>query len=178
MLDILSASGLSDRQKSRASAIYRRFAQAEAHAHGSTLEDIHFHECGAIDAILDVAASCVALDLLRIDEVVCSPFPTGRGTIRSRHGIYPNPPPATWELLRGFATFDAGIEGEMVTPTGAAILTTLAKPDAARPAMRIERIGYGAGSADFAIPNVTRVSIGLAEADAVASARGRRRRGR
>lgn len=164
VLAILATSGLDARQKARARAIYERLGEAEATAHGTTREAIHFHEVGAVDAILDVAGACVALDALGVDEVYCSSFPMGRGTIAMRHGRYPNPPPATAELLRGAPTFDAGIAGEMVTTTGAAILTTLVARPGVRPAMTATHVGYGAGRADFTIPNVLRVSIGpLAE---------------
>jgi len=160
VLDILEASALTPKQKTRARAIYVRLGEAEAKVHGTTVDAIHFHEVGATDAILDVAGACVALDLLGIDAVFCSAFPLGHGTIAMRHGRYPNPPPATAELLRGAPTYDAGIAGEMVTTTGAAILTTLAERPGRRPAMEAAIIGYGAGRADFAIPNVLRVSVG------------------
>jgi uncharacterized protein (TIGR00299 family) protein len=164
VLAILRASGLSRRQKDRAAAIFARLAAAEARVHGSTPERIHFHEVGQIDAILDVAAACVALDLLGIERVACAAFPVGRGAIRMVHGLYPNPPPATAELLRWVPTYSAGIDGEMVTTTGAAILTTLADRVGERPAMIAEQIGYGAGAHDFPIPNVLRVSLGSAVA--------------
>jgi len=157
---ILEASGLGTAVKNRAIAIYERLARAEAKVHGTAPEAGHFHEVGSADAILDVAGVCVALDLLGVEEVSCSAFPIGRGTVPMHHGSYPNPPPATAELLRGFPTYDGGVEGEMVTPTGAAILTVLARTVGERPAMRAESIGYGAGTADFPIPNVVRASIG------------------
>jgi uncharacterized protein (TIGR00299 family) protein len=160
VLEILARSGLGDEQKVKARAIYVRLATAEASVHGTTVDKVHFHEVGAVDAILDVAGCCVALDLLGVERVYCSPFPLGRGTISMHHGRYPNPPPATAELLRDAPTFDGGIEGEMVTPTGAAILTGLAEAVGERPALRAERIGYGAGRSEFAIPNVVRVSTG------------------
>lgn len=160
VLALVQRSGLSARQKERACAIYTRLADAEARVHGSTVENVHFHEVGEIDAILDVAAACVALDLLGIERVACAAFPLGRGAIRMEHGFYPNPPPATAELLRWVPTYSAGIDGEMVTPTGAAILTTLAERVGERPPMIAERIGYGAGTLDFPIPNVLRVSLG------------------
>jgi uncharacterized protein (TIGR00299 family) protein len=137
-----------------------RLAEAEAHAHGTTVEAIHFHEVGATDAILDVAGACIAFDALEVERVFCSPFPLGRGTVSMHHGRYPNPPPATAELLRGAPTFDAGIEGELVTTTGAAILTTLVESAGTRPPMVSRKIGYGAGRSDFPIPNVLRATIG------------------
>ncbi len=160
VLALVAHSGLSAGQRARASAIYVRLAEAEAKVHGTTADRIHFHEVGAVDAILDVAGACVALDLLGVERVFCSAFPVGRGAIAMEHGRYPNPPPATAELLREAPTYDAGIEGEMVTTTGAAILTALVERAGVRPAMRAERIGYGAGRSEFALPNVLRASIG------------------
>ena len=160
VLNVLERSGLTQAQRARAASIYTRLAEAEAKVHGSTPERIHFHEVGAADAILDVAGFCVALDLLGIERSYCSAYPLGRGTISIHHGRYPNPPPATAELLRGAPTYDAAIEAEMVTTTGAAILSTVVAEPGLRPAMRAESIGYGAGSSDFAIPNVLRVSVG------------------
>jgi pyridinium-3,5-bisthiocarboxylic acid mononucleotide nickel chelatase len=167
VLDIVEHSGLSERQRERASAVYRALADAEARTHGTTADLIRFHEIGQIDAILDVAATCVALDLLGIDELRCSPFPIGHGPIGMEHGIYPNPPPATAYLLTGWPTRALDVAGELVTPTAAAILTTLAKPG--RADMTIERIGYGAGRSDFTVPNVTRVLIGTTAAAASAA---------
>jgi pyridinium-3,5-bisthiocarboxylic acid mononucleotide nickel chelatase len=167
VLVIVERSGLSARQRERASAVYRALADAEARTHGTTADAIRFHEIGQIDAILDVAATCVALDLLEIDELRCSPFPIGHGPIGMQHGIYPNPPPATAYLLTGWPTRALDVAGELVTPTAAAILTTLAKPGCAD--MTIERIGYGAGRSDFTVPNVTRVLIGTAAASAPAA---------
>jgi len=166
VLDILGRSGLTAGQKARARAIYVRLGEAEARVHGTTVDAIHFHEVGATDAILDVAGACVALDWFGIERISCSPFPLGSGTIAMHHGRYPNPPPATADLLRGAPTFDAGIAGEMVTTTGAAILTTLVDRPGVRPAMTASAIGYGAGRADFAIPNVLRVSVGSLAPDA------------
>jgi uncharacterized protein (TIGR00299 family) protein len=160
VLAIVAASGLTPRQRERASAIYRTLAEAEAQTHGAAPDTIRFHEIGQLDAILDVAATCIALDLLEIDELRCSAFPVGRGAVHIEHGLYPNPPPATAQMLLGWATRAVDVDGELVTPTAAAILTTLARPG--RPDLVLERIGYGAGRSDFAIPNVTRVMIGIA----------------
>jgi uncharacterized protein (TIGR00299 family) protein len=164
VLEIVGRSGLTERARDRASAVYRRLAEAEAHTHGTTPDAIRFHEIGQIDAILDVAATCVALELLEIDELRCSPFPIGHGSIGMEHGLYPNPPPATAHLLIGWPTRAVDVAGELVTPTAAAILTTLATPG--RTDMTIERIGYGAGRSDFPIPNVTRVVVGSAQPSA------------
>ena len=159
VLALLEGSALTAHQRERAGAIYTRLAQAEAKVHGVPVEAIHFHEVGAADAILDVAGACVALDQLGIGRVFCSPFPLGRGTVSIHHGVYPNPPPATAELLRGAPTYDAGFAGETVTPTGAAILTTLADRPGTRPPMVTEGIGYGSGRSDFPVPNVLRAEL-------------------
>jgi len=161
VLDIIEGSSLTRAQIARARAIYVRLADAEAKVHGTTAERIHFHEVGATDAILDVAGTCVALDLLGIERVYCSAFPIGRGSIDMEHGRYPNPPPATAELLLGAPTYDADVAGEMVTTTGAAILTHLVERPGVRPAMTASAIGYGAGRSDFTIPNVLRATIGM-----------------
>jgi uncharacterized protein (TIGR00299 family) protein len=160
ILATIDASQLTARQKERARAVYTRLAQAEALVHGSTIEEIAFHELGQVDAILDVAAACVALDLLGVERVFTSAFPVGEGRISMYHGTYPNPPPATAELLRGFPTVATGIQAELVTTTGAAILSTFAERPGERPSLRTERIGYGAGTSDFPVPNVLRVEIG------------------
>jgi pyridinium-3,5-bisthiocarboxylic acid mononucleotide nickel chelatase len=157
---IVEKSGLTARQKERAAAIYTRLAKAEAKVHGSTYEAIEFHEVGQVDAILDVAGACVALDILGIDEVYCSPYPIGEGRISMFHGSYPNPAPATAELMTGAPTVATGVKAELVTTTGAAILSTFVARPGERPSLRYDRIGYGAGSNDFAIPNVLRVEIG------------------
>jgi pyridinium-3,5-bisthiocarboxylic acid mononucleotide nickel chelatase len=160
VLATIEQSGLTQRQKARAAAIYTRLGKAEARVHGASPAEIHFHEVGQVDAILDVAGVCILLDQLGVDELTCSAFPIGSGAIAMQHGLYPNPPPATAELLRGAPTYAAPVEGEMVTTTGAAILTTLVSAPGIRPSMRALHIGYGAGSSDFPVPNVVRISIG------------------
>jgi uncharacterized protein (TIGR00299 family) protein len=157
---LLDASGLTPAQKQRARAIYERLAAAEATVHGTTAAAIHFHEVGALDAVLDVAGVCVALDLLGIDEIFCSPFPIGRGRVRMVHGLYPNPPPASAVMLAGAPLEALDIAAELVTPTAVAILTTLVARPGARPSQTLERVGYGAGRSDFSIPNVVRVLVG------------------
>ncbi len=171
VLSLVDASGLTPHQKLQARRIYERLAHAEARVHGTAVEAIHFHEVGAVDAILDIAGACIAFDLLGIEAVYCSALPVGRGEITMMHGRYPNPPPATADLLRGAPTYDTGFEGETVTTTAAAILSTSVARFGMRPPMIVDAIGYGAGTADFPVPNVLRVSIGtLAEAEPVVSA--------
>lgn len=159
VLHIVERSGLTMRQRERTTAVYQALAQAEARVHGTDVDQAQFHEVGQIDAILDVAATCIALDALGIDELRCSPFPLGHGTIAMAHGAYPNPPPATVELLRGWPTRSVDIGAELVTTTAAAILTTLATPGP-RPDLIVDAVGYGAGANDLALPNVTRIMIG------------------
>jgi uncharacterized protein (DUF111 family) len=156
VLAVVERSGLTVLQIERASAIYRRLAAAEARVQGQNVDDMAFHAVGQIDAILDVAGTCIALDLLGIDEMYTSAFPIGHGLAR---GKFPNPSPESLDLMRGFPLRVLDIEAELVTSTGAAILTTLAQPGAA-PDMTLERIGYGAGRKVFTVPNVVRVMIG------------------
>ena len=159
--------------RERALATFERLAVAEAGAHGVTVDKVHFHEVGAIDAIVDVVGVMAALDDLGIERIECSALPTGNGTVVCEHGLMPVPAPATAELLKGVPIRPSNEQGELLTPTGAAILTTVAQRFGAMPAMRIERIGLGAGTRDTkGLPNVVRVLIGEAgvetEQDAVA----------
>ena len=165
--EIIDASRLPEPVRDRALAIFTRLAEAEAAAHGTTIDKVHFHEVGAIDAIVDIVGICVALDRLGIERVCCSPIPTGSGTARCRHGVIPVPAPATAALLKGFPLADCDEPGELTTPTGAAILTTLAEAFGPLSAMVIERIGVGAGRRDGrSRPNILRLLIGeVADAD-------------
>jgi len=162
VLAILDAAGFADGVKRTATAIYRRLGEAEARVHRVAIKEIAFHEVGQIDAIVDIAGAAIALHLLGIDRTYCSALPCGRGTIFAAHGRMPSPAPATLELLRGVPTYDVDLDAELVTPTGAAILTTIASFEP-RPPMKIERVGYGSGRSDFPFPNVLRVLIGDAE---------------
>ena len=156
ILAIVERSGLSLTAIERASAIYRRLAQAGARVHDADVEEMLFHEVGQIDAILDVAGTCIALEMFGIDELRVSAFPLGNGISRGGH---PNPGPVALELMRGYPVRAIDIEAQLVTDTGAAILTTLAPPGPAID-MTLERVGYGAGRKSFTIPNVVRVMIG------------------
>jgi len=169
VLRIVRGPGYPPHVENMAMRIFERLAQAEARVHRIPVEEIAFHEVGQVDAIVDVTGVALALDLARIDAVFCSPLPCGRGSIESAHGVFPSPAPATLELLRGAPTYDVDLAAEMVTPTGAAILTSIAK-FSQRPAMTIDRIGYGAGRSDFPFPNVLRVCIGEASPASAASA--------
>jgi uncharacterized protein (TIGR00299 family) protein len=166
---ILEASALPAAVKERAGRVFARLAEAEARVHGTTRDAVHFHEVGAVDAILDVTGAVLALATLGIDTVYVSALPLGGGFVEGAHGRMPVPAPGTAELLRGFPVVDTGLRAELVTPTGAAILTTLARPAARLPGMVVSAVGYGAGTRDLPeTPNVLRCFVGEAEDDAVA----------
>jgi len=142
--------------------IFAKLAEAEARVHGLDVEDIHFHEVGGLDAIVDVVGSVVGLALLGIEEVVSSAVHLGTGFVECAHGRLPVPAPATLALVKGAPTYGRDIEAELTTPTGAAIITTLAKEFGRAPLMAVEAIGYGAGHRNLPIPNLLRISIGEA----------------
>ena len=147
--------------KERALAVFRRLAEAEAEVHGSTVEKVHFHEVGAADALVDVVGTVEGLARLGVTEVYASPLRLGRGAVQSEHGLIPVPAPATALLLRGVPVEMPDIEAELVTPTGAALLTTLVRHWSAPPTFRLEKVGTGAGGRDLKEqPNVLRVLIG------------------
>lgn len=162
--EIIERSPLPQYDREKGTAVFRNLAQAEAAVHGETVETVHLHDVGAVDAIVDVMGAIAGLRLLEVEELYCSPLPAGSGHAESRHGELPVPAPATLELLaRAKAPLRAraGDEGELVTPTGAAIVTSLARFE--RPEMTLERIGYGAGSRDLPDrPNVLRLWLGEA----------------
>ncbi len=158
---IIDDSGLSDAVKQRAKAIFRRLGEAEAGVHGVPIEKVHFHEVGAIDAIVDIVGAAVALDALGIEKVVCSPLNLGSGTVKAAHGVLPVPAPATAALVQGLPTYSDGPAMELTTPTGAAVVDTVAESFGTMPAMTIQAIGYGAGDRDFpGRANMLRVVIG------------------
>jgi uncharacterized protein (TIGR00299 family) protein len=167
ILDILERSRLDPAVRDPASRIFQRLAEAEARVHGTTPERVHFHDVGAVDAIVDVTGACIGLHLLGVDVVHVGALPVGGGFVEGPHGRMPVPGPATAELLKGFPTLDTGIRRELVTPTGAAILTTLAAGAGAMPAMRVTAVGYGAGTMELDTPNVLRLFVGEAPSDRV-----------
>lgn len=157
----LEAADLDEPVRALALAAFEALAVAEGKIHDVPPEEVHFHELGAVDTLVDVCGAIALLRDLGVERVVCSPLPAGRGTIRSAHGILPLPAPATLELLRGAPIEPVEIHAELVTPTGAALAATLADSFGPPPAMTLERIGYGAGTADFPErPNVVRVLLG------------------
>lgn len=161
---ILSRGKLTPTQLALALKIFRRLAVAEAAVHGVSLEEVHFHEVGALDSIADIAGAAIALDLLGVEKFTSSPVAVGSGTVKCAHGVMPVPTPATAELLKGVPLRPAPIKTELTTPTGAAILTSVVSEYVDTPTLAIEQIGHGAGSKDFLEqPNLLRIFLGRAE---------------
>ena len=160
ILTILEKSKLDEEIKKETKKIFFNIAQAESKIHRKDIDKIHFHEIGGLDSIIDITSAVIGIKTLGIEEIYSSALPVGRGFVKCAHGVIPVPAPATLELLKNIPTYSGGIESEMITPTGAAIIGTLAKSFRERPLMKVERIGYGAGEKEFTIPNLLRVSIG------------------
>lgn len=160
ILNILEESKLDEEIKNEVKKIFFKIAEAESKIHQEDIEKIHFHEIGGLDSIIDISSAVIGIKALEIKEIYSSPLPLGKGFVKCAHGILPLPAPATLELLKNIPTYSGGMESEMVTPTGAAIISTLTKDFGERPLMKIEKIGYGAGEREFSIPNLLRVSIG------------------
>jgi uncharacterized protein (TIGR00299 family) protein len=161
ILALIDRGQLSGRQKALARDIFTRLAEAEAKVHGTSIEKVHFHEVGAADSIADIVGAAVGWDLLGADRIVASAVPTGTGTVQIAHGTCSIPAPATAELLRGIPLAETTIRAELTTPTGAAILATVVDAFGPLPAMKVERIGYGAGSRDLPQqPNLLRLLVG------------------
>jgi uncharacterized protein (TIGR00299 family) protein len=159
--EIISDSGLSETVKSRSISIFRRLAEAEAKVHGVAIEKVHFHEVGGMDAIIDVVGSCIGFEMLGIERFACSKVHLGSGFVEMAHGRFPVPPPAVAELLRDIPVYSTEIEGELITPTGAAIISTLCDSYGALPEIKVEHTGYGAGTRTYEkFPNTLRVLIG------------------
>jgi len=150
--------------KKRAERTFCLLGASEAKIHNVDVEAIHFHEVGAVDAIIDIVAACAGIEYLKLDAWYCSALNVGGGMVECAHGTFPVPAPATADLLRGYPTYSAHVQKELVTPTGAALVRVLEPVFGAQPAMRVERIGYGAGSRNpKGFPNALRISIGEAE---------------
>lgn len=160
IVSIINKSKISPSVKTKSVEIFTRLARAEAKIHGISVNKIHFHEVGAVDAIVDIVGAVCALEIMGIEEIYCSPLPVSRGYVNCAHGILPVPAPATAELTKNVPAYNSIVEGELVTPTGAAIITTLAKGFGSFPEMKTGSVGYGAGKADLDQPNVLRVFIG------------------
>ncbi len=169
---IINDSGVSEAAKDLALRIFTRLAEAEARVHNEPVEKIHFHEVGALDAIVDVVGAAICFDLLKIDRFVSSPLHVGSGMVEMAHGRFPVPPPAVTELLSGVPFYSGEIKGELLTPTGAAIITTVCKEFGPIPRIKTDRTGYGAGTRQYDnFPNVLRVLVGETEIDDAASER-------
>ena len=160
---IINDSRLKDSVKKRAIQIFTKLAEAEAKVHGTDVQKIHFHEVGAMDAIIDVVGACVGLELLGIEKFYCSKIHTGSGFVKMAHGKFPVPPPAVAEILQSVNApiYQTEIEGELITPTGAAIIATVCEKFGAMPEMQIEESAYGAGTRDYKdFPNALRLILG------------------
>jgi uncharacterized protein (TIGR00299 family) protein len=162
--EIIQAAAIPDGAKNSAIAIFEALGAAEAKIHDTDIEAVHFHEVGAVDAMVDIVCAAVGAAALNVDQIVCSPLNVGGGTVQCAHGTLPVPAPATLELLQKVPVYSSGIQAELVTPTGAAIVKTLATRFASFPSMKTESIGYGAGTRDFpGHANLVRLTIGEAQ---------------
>ena len=161
ILEIIGKSKIAPQVRDRAAAIFEKLGRAEAYVHDAPLEKVHFHEVGAVDAIVDIVGACIGFDALGVAKFASSPLNVGGGTTKMAHGVLPVPTPATARLLQGAPTYSNGVQKELVTPTGAAIIATLCESFGPQPAMTVSSIGYGAGTLDLEHqPNVVRIMIG------------------
>jgi uncharacterized protein (TIGR00299 family) protein len=158
---LIGRSKISPLAKENSLRVFRRLGEAEAKAHGVPVEKVHFHEVGAVDSIIDIVGTTIALEMIGIKNILSSPLNLGSGTVRFSHGTFPVPAPATAALVKGFPAYSSDIEAELTTPTGAALITTLAESAGPMHQMTTERIGYGAGGRELPeMPNMLRVFIG------------------
>jgi uncharacterized protein (TIGR00299 family) protein len=158
---LLERASLPEKSREEALKVFNRLAEVEGKLHNLPPGEVHFHEVGAVDAIVDIVGTCVGLELLAVSELVCSPLNVGGGRVEAAHGSLPVPAPATAELLKGIPIYSSGVEGELVTPTGAALVATLASSFGPLPAMKVETIGCGAGDKDYpGHPNLVRLLLG------------------
>ena len=163
--DIINGLNISDKVKADALAVYGLIAEAESKAHGKPITDIHFHEVGTMDAVADIVGVCVLLEQINPDRIVVSPIATGFGQVRCAHGILPVPAPATASIIEGIPTYSGNVEGELLTPTGAALLKHFADGFGSRPILAISKTGYGMGKKDFEKANMLRTFIGEEQSD-------------
>ena len=162
---IIGGLNVSDKVKQDALAVYGLIAEAESKVHGKEISEIHFHEVGTMDAVADIVGVCVLLEQISPDRIVVSPLATGYGQVRCAHGILPVPAPATASIIEGIPTYSGNVEGELLTPTGAALLKHFADSFGLRPVMAIEKTGYGMGKKDFEKANMLRAFIGSSEGE-------------
>lgn len=160
---IIGERNLSQEVAADAIAVFEILGRAEAAVHGVEIEEVHFHEVGALDTIVDIIAAVSALHHLGVDEVVCSPIHVGSGTVQCAHGVLPVPAPATLEILKGIPIYATDVQGELATPTGAALLKHFCNRFGPMPHLLVEAIGYGAGTRNFGIPNLLRATVGTLE---------------
>ncbi|MCL4473172.1 MAG: nickel pincer cofactor biosynthesis protein LarC [Actinobacteria bacterium] len=165
--ELIASSELSQEVRSHCLAIFGRVARAEAKAHGELLQTVHFHEVGMVDSIIDIVSTCVLFEELKPREVYCSPVTLGSGTVQTRHGLMPVPSPATAVLLKGIPVLQGGERQELATPTGAALISYFARSFGAMPTMKLETVGYGAGTRETKGPNLLRMIIGERRVEAV-----------
>jgi len=165
ILHIINSSGISEKAKKLSAAIFTEIAKAEAAVHGKRIEEVHFHEVGAIDSIVDIVGTAVCIDLLKVDRIFCSPVHEGQGFIRCRHGILPVPVPAVIKMLSGsgISIVTEEIQAELVTPTGFGILKTVSEGCGKMPEMLVERVGYGFGKTETGRLNALRVILGTSQ---------------
>ena len=164
--------------KSLSVRVFERLAEAEARVHGTTRDEVHFHEVGAVDSIIDTVGAMIGFELLGIERFFCSPLRLGSGFVETQHGRLPVPAPATAELLKNVPAYSGDLEGEFVTPTGAAIVTTLCEEFRAMPLLRIDRVGYGAGARDPCEPGNSGRSCSTSTHQCLNSANALKRAGR
>ncbi|MBI5747975.1 MAG: nickel pincer cofactor biosynthesis protein LarC [Nitrospinae bacterium] len=158
---MIERSRLSKKIKEDSLRIFKNIAEAEAKIHRTSVDNVHFHEVGAVDSIVDVVGAAICINILSPDIILSSPINTGMGMVKTEHGILPVPAPATAEMLKGFPSYSSNVEFELATPTGVGIITTMAKSSNTMPNMKTNVIGYGAGSKDFSeSPNLLRIMIG------------------
>jgi len=162
ILTLIDQSEINEEVKGLSRQIFVRLGEAEAKIHHQDLGSVHFHEIGATDTLIDVLGSLIGLKILGVERVSCSPINVGKGLVRCSHGLLPIPAPVTAELLKGVPVYATDVEGELTTPTGAAIITSIATHFGDMPSLRIQKVGYGAGKMDLAIPNLLRVFVGEA----------------
>lgn len=156
---MILSGNLSEQSQKNALQVFNVLAEAEAHVHGTTVDQVHFHEVGAVDSLVDIVGTCIALDLLDIDTIRVSTLPWSHGFVHCGHGTLPLPAPATLMLLRGFRFQESGVTGELITPTGAALIRALAQ-QSAFPEMTLLNVGYGSGKNDYGIPSLLRGVLG------------------
>lgn len=162
IMELIEAGSFSEHVKSLAGKVFSLLARAEAKVHGTTPDQVHFHEVGAIDSICDIVGTLLAVESLEVEKIICSPLSLGNGHVYCAHGRIPVPAPATLEIIKGVPVRRSDVEGELVTPTGAALAVTLSQEFSSLPSMVVDSVGYGMGTRDYGFPSVLRVIMGKA----------------